>query len=138
MGSVHYYPEHVIFDFKHKLMSSLEDDLQLDNEYLGNEKVPNSGGILALGIISIIPGCFCYALPGVICGIIALVMASKSLKLIEENPTRYTDSSIQQLKAGKVCAIIGLSLSSLFFLFIILYAIIMGSFFFSMLSMGVQ
>jgi hypothetical protein len=95
-------------------MSDLEDDLQLDSEHLRNEKVPNNVGILVLGICSIFPGCFCYGIVGVVCGIIALVMAGKANKLIEDNPNRYTSESKQLVKAGKICGIIGLSLSSLY------------------------
>lgn len=119
-------------------MSELEDDLQLDSEHLGNEKVPNNVGILVLGICSIFPGCFCYGIVGIACGIIALVMASKATKLIKENPGRYTAESIQLVKAGKICGIIGLCLSSIYLIFLILYLVIVGSLFFSVASMGIQ
>lgn len=73
---------------------------------VGNEKLPNSTGVLVLGIISIV---LC-GLIGLICGIIALSMASAATRLYNENPMRYDEASFKQMKAGKVCAIIGLSL----------------------------
>ncbi len=116
-------------------MSELENGMQLDDNYLGNEKVPNSVGALVLGICSIFPGCFCYGVVGIACGIIALVLASKANKLVEEHPNRYTKESIQLVKAGKICGIIGLALSSLYLIFIIAYIAIVGTMFASVASM---
>ena len=92
----------------------------------GQQQVPNSTAVLVLGIISIV-GCFCYGIVGLILGIIALVLASKANTLLEQNPAIYSEASIKNLKAGKVCAIIGTSISALFFLFMIVYIIIVGS-----------
>ncbi len=117
-------------------MSELEDEIQLDDNYLGNEKVPNSVGALVLGICSIFPGCFCYGVVGIACGIIALVLANKANKLIDEHPNRYTKESIQLVKAGKICGIIGLALSSLYLIFLIAYIAIVGTMFASIASMA--
>lgn len=106
-------------------MEELDDNLEMNN--LGTKKVPNNVGILVLGICSIFPGCFCYGVPGIVCGIIALVMSGKANKLIQENPGMYDDSSKQLVKAGKICAIIGLSLSILYFLFLVFYFIFVGA-----------
>jgi amino acid permease len=106
-------------------MEELDDNLEINN--LGTKKVPNNVGILVLGICSIFPGCVCYAIPGIVCGIIALVMSSKANKLIQANPGMYDEGSKQLVKAGKICGIIGLSLSILFFLAIIAYFIIVGT-----------
>ncbi|PKR80794.1 hypothetical protein CW751_08480 [Brumimicrobium salinarum] len=92
----------------------------------GTEKVPNSTGVLVLGILSIIPGCFCYGVPGIIMGIIALSLASSANKLIKENEQKYDPSSIQSVKAGKICAIVGLSLSSLYIIVLLYYLVIIG------------
>lgn len=88
--------------------------------------VPNSAAVLVLGILSIVI-CWCYGLVGIILGVIALVMSGKSEKLIRENSQRYTEGSIKNLRAGKICAIIGTSLSSVYFLFVIIYLIIIGA-----------
>ncbi|MDX1652369.1 MAG: CCC motif membrane protein [Brumimicrobium sp.] len=113
-------------------MSALDNNINLDNA--PQEKVPNNVGILVLGICSIFPGCFCYGLPGIVCGIIALVMSQKANRLINDNPNRYDEQSKQLVRAGKICAIIGLCLSILFFLFIVLYFLFVGALFFSALG----
>ena len=110
---------------KNTIMEELDDNIEINN--LGTKKVPNNVGILVLGICSIFPGCVCYGVPGIVCGIIALVLSSKANKLIQANPGMYDDSSKQLVKAGRICAIIGLSLSILFFLFLIAYLIIVGT-----------
>lgn len=80
--------------------------------------LPNATAALILGIVSIL-GCFCYGLVGLICGIIAIILSNKDLKMYKANPGGYTPGSYSNLKAGRVCAIIGLSLSALYFLFVI-------------------
>jgi hypothetical protein len=80
-----------------------------------SENLPDSTAILVLGILSII-GSFCYGIVGLILGIIGLAMAGRPEKLYRQQPTRYSQSSYSNMKAGKVCAIIGLCLSSLWLL----------------------
>ncbi|MBS1917017.1 MAG: DUF4190 domain-containing protein [Bacteroidetes bacterium] len=80
--------------------------------------LPNGTAVLVLGIISIV-GCFCYGLVGLICGIIALILSSKDLKLYNANPSEYTPGSLSNLKSGRICAIIGLSLSVIYFLIVV-------------------
>ncbi|PZP45818.1 MAG: hypothetical protein DI598_12850 [Pseudopedobacter saltans] len=88
--------------------------------------LPNATAVLILGIISII-GCFCYGIIGIICGVIALILASKDLKLYGTTPESFTDNSLKNLKSGKTCAIIGLSLSALYILALIVIVIIYGT-----------
>jgi M penetrans paralogue family 26 len=87
--------------------------------------LPNATAVLVLGIIGIV-GCFCYGLPGLICSVIALVLASKDLKMYNASPDAYTLGSLSNLKGGRICAIIGLSLSILYFLLIIFIIITVG------------
>lgn len=87
--------------------------------------IPNSTTILVLGIISI-PTC-CSGIVGLILGIIALSLGGKSLKLYNANPGIYTASSLSNLKAGKICAIIGLILSTLMFIYYIINFLILGA-----------
>jgi hypothetical protein len=68
---------------------------------------------------------FCYGIFGIVLGIIALVLSNKDLKLFNANPELYT--GIQNLRAGRICGIIGLSVGSLFFLIVIAYLIFIGS-----------
>lgn len=83
------------------------------------QSLPNSNAVLVLGIISI-AACWCWGFPGLICGIIALVLSSKSEIIYRAEPNNYTPGSYSNLKAGKVCAIIGVCLSG----FIVLNVII--------------
>ncbi|MBI3520298.1 MAG: hypothetical protein HY062_13205 [Bacteroidetes bacterium] len=93
--------------------------------------IPNSTAVLVLGILSIVM-CFCYGLIGMTLGIIALVLASKGNALYKENPNVYSLSSYNNLKAGKVCGIIGVVLSSLYLVFIVIYIVILGAAFAAM------
>jgi hypothetical protein len=95
-------------------------------QQFGQQILPNSTAVLVLGIISIV-GCFCYGLVGLILGIIALVLAGKAGALYQQNPGMYSEASFKNMKAGKVCAIVGLSLSAACLLFMIIYLCILGT-----------
>lgn len=101
----------------------------------GPKNLPNATAVLVLGICSIFPGCFCYGIVGIVCGIIALVLAKKDLALYAANPGNYIEGSLKNLKAGRVCGIIGLCLSSLYIIFLIVYVVILGAAF-SMMPWG--
>lgn len=96
-----------------------------NQNFLSQESLPNATAVLVLGIISIVACCL-YGLPGLICGIIALVLAKKDTALYNENPGRFTTNSFSNLKAGKVCAIIGVSLASIFLIYIIVVIAFVG------------
>lgn len=91
------------------------------------EPVPNSTTVLVLGIISIAT-CWCYGIVGLVLSIIALVLAGNGKKAYLLNTSRYSPGSYNNLKAGKVCAIIGLCFSALYIIFIILYLFAIFSF----------
>ncbi len=95
-------------------------------QQMGQQQLPNSTGVLVLGIISIV-GCFCYGIVGIVCGIIAIVLAGKAKKLYEANSSLYTESSFKNMKAGRVCGIIGLCLSCAYIVFLIVYIAIIGA-----------
>jgi hypothetical protein len=88
--------------------------------------LPNATASLVLGIISIV-ACFCWGLPGVVCGIIGLVLAGRDRKLYMSNPDAYTLASYKNLQAGRTCAIVGLCLSSLTLITIIVRIIMVGT-----------
>lgn len=90
------------------------------------QPVPNAIAALVLGILSIV-FCWCYGLIGLILGIIAVVLAGKGRKLYEANPGLYTVGSFNNLKAGRICGIIGICLSSVYVVFIIVYVLIIGA-----------
>lgn len=97
------------------------------NNFLPKRKLPNAVAVLVLGICSIFPGCFCAGLVGIVCGIIALVLAKKDLALYNANPNDFDISSYNNLKAGRICGIIGLCLSSLILIIYIIYFAILGA-----------
>jgi len=87
--------------------------------------LPNSVGVLVLGIISIAL-CWCYGVIGLTCGIIALILGSKGKKLYLSNPGVYTVSSYNNLKAGWICAIIGTCLSAVYIIIVVIYVVVVG------------
>jgi hypothetical protein len=88
---------------------------QSGNSTVWSENLPDSTAILVLGILAII-GSFCYGIVGLILGIIGVALAGRPERLYRQNPTRYSQASYSNLKAGKVCAIIGICISALFIL----------------------
>lgn len=107
------------------------------NQQFGNGQVPlpNATGVLVLGIISIAL-CWCYGFVSLTCGIIALVLGNKGMDVYKANPSAYTLSSYNNLKGGRICAIVGLSLGALTLIFWIVYFVIVGTAIFSLGSMG--
>jgi M penetrans paralogue family 26 len=90
------------------------------------KSLPNSTLVLILGICSILT-CCCYGLVGIICGIITLVLANKDQIAYLTNPEEYTLSSYNNLKAGRIMAIVGLVLSFLYLLYVIVVFFMYGA-----------
>jgi len=101
-----------------------EFNQQVDNQNFNQIKsLPNATAVLVLGILSIVT-CWTYGVVGLILGIIALVLHKKDKTMYNTNPQGY-EASFKNSQAGNVCAIIGVSLSALFFLYIV---VILGVF----------
>lgn len=83
-----------------------------------NKQLPNATTVLVLGIISIVTS-FCYGIIGLTLGIIALVLAKKDMALYKQAPEEYTNFG--NLNAGRICAIIGVSLGGLILLIFLFY-----------------
>jgi len=96
-------------------MEDLLDSNTTHNKPLVQERLPNSGGIIAMGIISIVLA----GLIGIILSIIVLSTTSRQVEAYRQDPSRYDESSYKQLNAGRICAIIGLCISGLAILIII-------------------
>ncbi|MFT3844096.1 MAG: CCC motif membrane protein [Lacibacter sp.] len=79
--------------------------------------LPNATTVLVLGILSIV---ICF-----ITGIIALVMAKKDLALYEANPGMYSQASYNNLKVGRICAIVGIVLQALGILAYIIFVVVL-------------
>ena len=99
---------------------------QTPNQNAAPQQLPNATAVLVLGIISIAL-CWCYGVIGITLGIIAIVMSGKSLALYNANPSAYSLSSFNNTKAGRTCAIIGLSVSAVYLVVIIIYLAIVGA-----------
>ncbi|MGK0376496.1 CCC motif membrane protein [Patiriisocius sp. Uisw_017] len=75
------------------------------------QTLPNSQAVLILGILSI-PLCCCYGIFSLALGIIALVLAKKATALYNENPELY--KGFNNVKTGKILAIIGVALGAIY------------------------
>ena len=80
------------------------------------QKLPNATLILVFGIVSIVT-CCCYGVLGLIFGVIAIILAKKATALYIENPEIYT--GYQNVKTGKILAIIGVVLNVLYLGYVI-------------------
>ena len=112
-------------------MENPQNPQQINQQFqqqFGQQPVPNSTAVLVLGILSIV-FCWCYGIIGIVLGIISVVLGGKGKKLYDENPGMYTVGSFNNLKAGRVCGIIGLSLSILYLVIIIIYIVFIGTMF---------
>lgn len=91
--------------------------------------VPNSQGILILGIFSLVTTFCCGGIGfvGMILGIIAVAMSPRATQLYEQNPKAYTEGSYKNVNAGKVCGIIGICVNGLMIIVGILYLVIVGA-----------
>ncbi|RCT54548.1 CCC motif membrane protein [Winogradskyella sp. KYW1333] len=87
------------------------------------QMLPNATLALVMGILSIV-GCCCYGLPGIIFGIVAIIISTKSEKLYKENPENYLGYG--NVKAGKIMGIIGIVLSILLVLFYVWLVVTFG------------
>ncbi len=85
-------------------------------------QLPNATAVLVLGILSIIGCCF-YGV-GIIFGIIALVLASKDMKLYKANPHAYSNYST--LNTGRILAIIGIVLIMIAIVITLIFGSVIG------------
>jgi len=86
------------------------------------QEVPNATASLVLGICSIV---ICGL--GPILGTIALVLSGSGKKAYETNPSMYKEASFKNLKAGRVCGLIGLILGSLVWIWYIVVIMIVAT-----------
>ena len=109
----------------------MENNLNINQQDYHNqnfqrqEDIPNSVGVLVMGIVSIAT-CWCYGIPGAVLGIITLILSKNANELYNANPNQYTLKSFNNLKAGKITAIIGLAISGLWVLYIIVVFLFYG------------
>ena len=95
------------------------------NTHQAKQTMPNSTTILVLGICSIAT-CWCTGLIGLGLGITTLILSKKARLLHEAYPDSFTESSLNNMKAGKICGIIGVCLSALALAYFAIYIIVFG------------
>ena len=88
--------------------------------------LPNSTAVLVLGIISIVGVLCSQGILGIVLGIIGLVLSGTPMRMYRENSEAYTEASIKNLKAGRICSIIGVSLGGAILLLVILVITLFG------------
>jgi hypothetical protein len=93
---------------------------ETDYNNVFHQNLPNSRTVLVLGVLSIVFSSWYFFIVGITLSILALVLANRDLSLYYTNKAQYTLNSYNNLKAGRVCAIIGLAVGILFFIFFIL------------------
>ncbi|MEI6887882.1 MAG: CCC motif membrane protein [Bacteroidales bacterium] len=95
----------------------------LNNPFL-QQNLPNSTTILVLGILSIV---FCWwhlvSFIGIVLGISTLVLSKKEIAVYQAAPQKFTISSLNNVKTGRTCAIIGLIISVVVFFLVTLFLI---------------
>jgi hypothetical protein len=85
------------------------------NQYELKVDLPNAVVVLVLGILSI-PACCITSFisvpfinaSGILFAIPALILASSAKKLYIAEPEKYTEGSFKNVKAGNICAWVGL------------------------------
>jgi len=92
----------------------------LSKEKVRKSRLPYGTAVLVLGISSIAL-CCCYGLPGIMTGTIALILYRRDKKIYDKDRQRY--DNFENLKTGKTLSIIGISISSLYLLYLIFAAI---------------
>ena len=96
-----------------------------NSEQVNLKNLPYSSVILVLGIISI-ASCWCYGIIGITLGIISTVLYKKANKIYQANPELYSIVSYKNITVGRICSIIGLSLSALFIVYVIIIVLFFG------------
>ena len=93
------------------------------------QKLPNSTAFLVLGILSLVSFilCFCYGLGlilPIILGIIALILSVSPTKMHKQDPDLY--EGYQNVKTGKILAILAIILNVLIIVFVAWVVSIIG------------
>jgi M penetrans paralogue family 26 len=90
---------------------------QNDRLNMPQRPLPNATAVLVLGICSIV---VCS-----LCGIVGLILANQDMRLYNQTPDLYTEGSLSNIKAGRICSIIGVVLLGLGLL-VFLVALMVG------------
>jgi hypothetical protein len=97
-------------------------EASINRENIKKEDIPHSKTVLILGILSI-PTCFCFGITGVIIAFITFHFHKKAILSYTLNSEKYGKTSYNNLKTGKICATVGLTLGLMYLLFVALLKI---------------
>ena len=75
------------------------------------QRLPNATLIIVFGIVSIVTFC-CFGIFGLIFGLIALVMANSAIRKYKQEPELW--SGYENVKVGRILAIIGIAINLLY------------------------
>ncbi len=77
---------------------------------------------MVLGIVSCATFCFCWGVPSMVCGVLAIVLANQA----ERELASVTSNSPAkgQVKTGRICGIVGLCLGALSLIGIVAYMVL--------------
>lgn len=88
------------------------------------QNLPNANLILLLGILSIV---LCWwhlvSIAGIVLGTVTIALARKEVALYHSSPERFTVSSLNNVRTGRTCAVIGLIISIVIFILVSLFLI---------------
>jgi M penetrans paralogue family 26 len=88
-----------------------------------NKKLQKATLTIIFGLLSIMT-CWFFGIVGLIFGIAALVISKKDLALLKENPKLYSNAS--NLIIGRILAVIGITISTIFLCYVIFVYTIIG------------
>jgi hypothetical protein len=85
-------------------------------------QLPNARLILILGILSILLSWLhLVSVAGLVLGFITLVLANREMLAYHSNPGAYTSQSLNNVRAGRTFALIGIAISAIIVLLLILF-----------------
>jgi hypothetical protein len=118
----------------HQEFHLMEDQRPMDENQTGEVRMKNATGTLILGIASI-PLCFCSIVPylgvvlvmiGLALPIVAFAISKKEWSAYKLNLASFHEGDAKNMKAGRICALIGLILNGLIVLLIVGVLLIAG------------
>lgn len=97
-------------------------EASIDRVNIKGGDIPHSKTVLVLGVLSI-PTCFCFGIVGIIIAFFAFHLHKKAILSYTSNSEKYRKTSYNNLKTGKICATVGLTLGLMYLLFVALLKI---------------
>jgi len=97
-----------------------EQHSEIRRTVLRQKMIPYSVTAMVFGIVSI--AAMCYF--GWVAAIVALVLYKKGMKIYNENPPDYKQSSLGMMRTAKICGTIGLIVSIVTTILYILYIVL--------------